>query len=53
MKGEDVSQDIYLAPFDIVFVPKSAIGDVNQFKISISGKNLPIGAGVGYSIPSY
>jgi protein involved in polysaccharide export with SLBB domain len=53
MKGEDVSQDIYLAPFDIVFVPKSAIGDVNQFVDLYIRKNLPIGAGVGYSIPSY
>jgi protein involved in polysaccharide export with SLBB domain len=53
MSGEDMSQDIYLAPFDVVFVPKSTIGNVNQFVDLYIRKNLPFGAGVGYSIPSY
>lgn len=53
LSGEDMSQDIYLAPFDIVFVPRSTIGDVNQFVDLYIRKNLPFGAGVGYSIPTY
>lgn len=51
MSGKDMSQDIYLAPFDIVFVPRSAIGDVNQFVDSYIKKNIPVGAGVGMGIP--
>lgn len=48
MSGKDMSQDIYLAPFDIVFVPKSAIGDVNHFVDFYLKKNIPIGVGLGY-----
>ena len=51
MSGEDMSQNIYLAPFDIVFVPKSGIGNVNQFVDLYLRKNIPIGMGVGYGIP--
>ena len=51
MSGEDMSQNIYLAPFDIVFVPKSGIGNVNQFVDLYLRKNIPIGVGVGYGIP--
>jgi polysaccharide biosynthesis/export protein len=53
MTGEDMDQDIFLAPFDVVFVPRSTIGNVNQFVDLYIRKNLPIGAGVGYSIPNY
>jgi protein involved in polysaccharide export with SLBB domain len=51
MSGKDMSQDIYLAPFDIVFVPRSAVGDVNQFVDTYLRKNIPVGAGVGMGIP--
>jgi 4-diphosphocytidyl-2C-methyl-D-erythritol kinase len=51
MTGEDMSQNIYLAPFDIVYVPKSTIGNVNQFVDSYLRKNIPVGAGLGMSIP--
>lgn len=51
MSGKDVSQDIYLAPFDIVYVPRSAVGDVNQFVDLYLRKNIPIGAGIGMGIP--
>jgi len=51
MSGEDMSQDIYLAPFDVVFVPRSAIGDVNHFVDLYIRRNLPINAGVGFSVP--
>ena len=53
MSGKDMSQDIYLAPFDVVFVPRSAITNVNQFVDSYIRKNIPIGAGVGSSIPIF
>ena len=53
LSGEDMDQDIYLSPFDIVFVPRSTIGNVNQFVDLYIRKNLPFGAGVGYSIPTY
>jgi len=49
MSGEDMSQNIYLAPFDIVFVSKSAIGNVNEFVDLYLRKNIPIG--IGYGIP--
>lgn len=51
MSGEDMSQDIYLDPFDIVFVPSSAIADVNQFVDLYLKKNIPVNTGIGYAIP--
>jgi protein involved in polysaccharide export with SLBB domain len=51
MSGKDMSQDIYLAPFDIVYVPRSTIGNVNDFVDSYLRKNIPVGAGVGMGIP--
>ena len=53
MSGKDMSQDIYLAPFDVVFVPRSAIGNVNEFVDYYIRKNIPIGAGDGSSIPIF
>lgn len=51
MSGKDMSQDIYLAPFDIVYVPRSTIGNVNDFVDSYLKKNIPVGVGLGYGIP--
>jgi len=51
MSGKDMSQDIYLAPFDIVFVPRSAVGDLNLFVDLYIKKNLPVTPGIGYGIP--
>lgn len=53
MTGEDMNQDLYLAPFDVVFVPRSTIGNVNQFVDLYIRKNLPFGAGVGYSVSNF
>ncbi|OPY68865.1 MAG: Polysialic acid transport protein KpsD precursor [Syntrophorhabdaceae bacterium PtaU1.Bin034] len=52
MEG-DMEEDIYLAPFDVVFVPKSAIGNVNQFVDLYIRRNLPINTNVGYAVPNY
>ncbi|MFH1866380.1 MAG: hypothetical protein ABIK85_10900, partial [Candidatus Eisenbacteria bacterium] len=31
LSGRDLSQDLPLEPYDVVFVPKSVIGKVNEF----------------------
>jgi len=48
--GSDVTQDIALKPNDIIFVPKSAIANVNDWVKLYIRNNLPIG--VGYSVPN-
>jgi len=47
----DMSQDIALQPFDIVYVPKSAIANVNTWVDQYIRKNIPIdfSTGFGYS----
>jgi len=40
--GTDTSQDIALKPFDVVYVPKSNIANVNQWVDQYIRKNLPI-----------
>jgi len=47
----DMSQDIALQPFDIVYVPKSAIANVNVWVDQYIRKNIPIdfSTGFGYS----
>ena len=42
-------QDIPLAPFDVVFVPKSDIAKVNQFVDQFIVKVLPITISAGFS----
>jgi len=44
------SQDILLAPYDIVYVPKSAVANVNQFVDQYIRRNIPIPFGVTYGI---
>lgn len=46
----DGSQDILLAPFDIVYVPKSAVANVNQFVDQYIRRNIPIPFGITYGI---
>ncbi|MFH1148420.1 MAG: polysaccharide biosynthesis/export family protein [Pseudomonadota bacterium] len=46
--GADLSQDILLAPCDIVFVPKSPIANVNKFVDLYIRKNIPVGVGFGF-----
>lgn len=48
--GSDMNQDIILKPFDIVFVPKSPIGNVNKWVDLYIRKNIPISTGFGYNI---
>jgi len=43
--GTDMSQDIILKPFDIVFVPKSSVAEVNVWIDQYIRKNLPIQPG--------
>jgi hypothetical protein len=43
-----MSQNIYLMPSDIVYVPRSAIGEVNKFVDVYIRRNLPVGAGIGF-----
>jgi len=47
LKNEDPSQDVLLAPFDIVYVPRSNIAEVNKFVDLYIRRNIPIGAGIG------
>ncbi len=46
LDGTDVSQDLYLRPYDIVFVPKSPISNVNQWVDQYVRKNIPIPIGI-------
>ncbi|MBC7906773.1 MAG: polysaccharide biosynthesis/export family protein [Rhodospirillaceae bacterium] len=50
ISGTDTSQDILLQPYDIVYVPKTAIAEVNQFIDQYFRQNIPIPFGVGYGI---
>ena len=46
--GTGMSQDIALKPFDIVYVPKSPIANVNVWVDQYIRKNIPISTGFGY-----
>ena len=48
--GTDMRQDIPLKPFDIVYVPKSPIANVNVWVDQYIRKNLPISTGFGYTL---
>jgi protein involved in polysaccharide export with SLBB domain len=43
----NLSEDILLAPFDIVYVPRSNIAEVNKFIDLYIRRNIPVGAGIG------
>jgi len=49
-KAADGSQNLLLAPYDVVFVPKSTIANVNQFIDQYIRRNIPIPFGVSYGI---
>jgi len=49
--GTDTGQDVVLKPFDIIFVPKSAIANVNVWVDQYVRKNLPIYLSFGYFFP--
>jgi polysaccharide export outer membrane protein len=46
--GTDMSQDIVLRPFDIVYVPKSPIANVNKWVDLYIRRNLPISISTGF-----
>ena len=50
LDGTDMSQDIALAPFDIVFVPRSVIANVNVWVDQYIRKNIPIPISLQYTI---
>jgi protein involved in polysaccharide export with SLBB domain len=47
--GTDMHQDIPLKPFDIVYVPRSPIGNVNLWIDQYIRKNIPIYTSFGYN----
>jgi protein involved in polysaccharide export with SLBB domain len=51
MNGTDINQDIVLQPYDIVYVPKSAIANVNMWAQQYIYNNFHIG--FGYSIDKW
>ncbi len=48
--GSDTGQDISLKPFDIVYVPKSAIASLNLWVDQYLRQSIPIGFGLGYNL---
>jgi polysaccharide export outer membrane protein len=50
INGTDMSQDIALNPFDIIYVPKSPIANMNVWVDQYIRKNIPLGTGFGYNI---
>jgi polysaccharide export outer membrane protein len=48
--GTRTNQDIALMPFDIVYVPKSEIANVNKFVDQYIRQNIPFGFGLTYGI---
>ncbi|MGE5546320.1 MAG: polysaccharide biosynthesis/export family protein [Solirubrobacterales bacterium] len=48
--GTDTSQDMRLEPYDIVFVPKTPIAEVNQWVDQYIRQNIPIPFGFGYGL---
>ena len=46
--GSDIGQDIPLMPFDIVFVPKSSVSNVNQWVDQYIRRNIPIPLNFGF-----
>lgn len=47
MDGTDITQDVALKPYDIVYVPKSAIAHVNTFVDLYLRKNIPFDLSFG------
>jgi len=48
--GTEIGQDIVLNSYDIVYVPKSPISNVNQWMDQYIRKNIPIPFGFGYNL---
>jgi protein involved in polysaccharide export with SLBB domain len=50
LNGEDLSQDLILMPYDIVYVPKSPIANINRWVDQYIRKNIPTSFGLSYSL---
>jgi polysaccharide biosynthesis/export protein len=50
IEGSDLQQDIRVMPHDIVYVPRSAIGNVNLWVDQYIRRNIPIPVGLGWGI---
>ncbi len=48
MSGEDIAQNVVLKPYDIVYVPKSAIANINTWIDQYIRRNIPIYMGVSF-----
>lgn len=48
LDGTETGQDIGLLPYDIVYVPRSSIANVNLWVDQYLRKNIPINAGTGF-----
>ena len=48
--GSDAAQDVALLPSDVVYVPKSAIANVNLWVDQYLRQNIPIGLGLYYGV---
>ncbi len=52
LSNQDPAKDVLLAPFDIVYVPRSSVAEVNKAIDLYIRRNLPIGfgAGIGWTV---
>jgi protein involved in polysaccharide export with SLBB domain len=48
IQGADIGQDIQLQPYDVVFVPRTQIADINDWIDQYIRKNIPLPFGLGY-----
>jgi protein involved in polysaccharide export with SLBB domain len=48
MSGADITQNVTLRPYDIVYVPKSAIANINTWIDQYIRRNIPIYMGVSF-----
>lgn len=49
VEGSDIGQDIQLRPYDIIYVPRSSIANLNLFIDQYFRQNVPIPFGFGYT----
>ncbi len=50
INGTDINQDITLMPYDVVFVPKSSVANVNKWVDQYLRRNIPVPFGIGAGI---
>jgi hypothetical protein len=52
MEGDPAAQDVVLAPYDVVIVPRSGIANVGLWVDQYIRRVLPISLGFSYSVGS-